>query len=120
MTVTQQATPANEQAAIRIGVSKRCCFCCALLGEELNRWGREMASATRAYPEFVLPGRHGIIFPWYPPPGLPVEVLRHMVRRLEEVLRDQLRSDLVADGSAQTSQAMSELPLGIAYNDTPL
>ncbi|KAI0738366.1 hypothetical protein C8Q80DRAFT_1275874 [Daedaleopsis nitida] len=100
-----QATPANEQK-IRIGISKKCCFCCAVLGEELNHWGREIAS-TGSYPQFVLPGRHGIIFSWYSPPGISANVLRKMVTRLEGALKTFLVTTL-GPRSGQTSPAISE------------
>ncbi|KAI0738368.1 hypothetical protein C8Q80DRAFT_1124968 [Daedaleopsis nitida] len=100
-----QATSANEQK-IRIGVSKKCCFCCAVLGEELNKLPVGGDGPVR-YPQFVLPGQHGIIFPWYPPPGLSVEVLRNMAKRLEQALETYLVAKL-GTGRAQTSPTTSD------------
>ncbi|KAI0737464.1 hypothetical protein C8Q80DRAFT_1213205 [Daedaleopsis nitida] len=92
-----------------------CCFCCALLGEELNKWATTASGNGYHRPQFVLPGRHGIIYPWYPPSGLPTEVLRNMAGTLEQVLDSFLpRNGPPEPGSTQTSPTISvksfELP----------
>ena len=64
-----------------IGLSKKCCLCCALLAHALNDW-RDREGNGGAYPRFLLAGSHGAIYPWLPPSGLPREVLEKIRNRL--------------------------------------
>ncbi|KAL4074782.1 hypothetical protein V8B97DRAFT_1868240 [Scleroderma yunnanense] len=66
--------PMPDAGEAVIAVSKKCCWCCDWLGRRLK---------TR----FVLPGTHGIMYPWDPPKfGVSVSLLK----RLEEELWKEL------------------------------
>lgn len=90
-----------------IAVSKKCCFCCYLLGEALRK-----AKGT----SLTLPGTHGIVFPWVPPAGLDLSVL-HMLkdglnRELLRVVEKQRRR------AAQRSLSNQSTPVS-SYEDMP-
>ena len=57
-----------------IGVEKKSCLCCYWLSQLLQTDTKE---------PFVLPGTHGIIFPWTPPlDSIPFEVLESLQQKL--------------------------------------
>ncbi|KAJ6618820.1 hypothetical protein B0H10DRAFT_2217314 [Mycena sp. CBHHK59/15] len=82
-------------AQLPIGVGKKCCWCCWMLGEFLkNDRGRE----------FILPGTHGIIFPWIPPKhGIPVDVLDRLEKLLVLKLEEAITTHTVSSSSRQSS-----------------
>ncbi|KIY64919.1 hypothetical protein CYLTODRAFT_492714 [Cylindrobasidium torrendii FP15055 ss-10] len=49
----------DVQSQFPIGVGRKCCYLCAALASELEKTGRT---------EFILPGTHGTVYPWVPPP----------------------------------------------------
>ncbi|GBE85842.1 hypothetical protein SCP_0803640 [Sparassis crispa] len=62
-----------------IGVAKKCCWCCNWLGENLPVPMQEC---------FILPGSHGMIFPWSPPRfGIPLATLASLERELMHKLQ---------------------------------
>ncbi|KAI0780261.1 hypothetical protein C8Q74DRAFT_1368005 [Fomes fomentarius] len=89
---------------VRIGVSKKCCYCCNMLSSSLKEW-RGLQTDPNKFPVFELPGTHAGIFPWMPPPGIPAKVLQDMRQRLLEILFEIVRGGLAK--STQTSPAMS-------------
>ena len=57
-----------------IGVARKSCLCCYWLGQLLK---------NDAGDPFVLPGTHGIVFPWTPPSeGIPIRVLESLQQKL--------------------------------------
>ncbi|KAI0743347.1 hypothetical protein C8Q80DRAFT_831656 [Daedaleopsis nitida] len=46
----------------------------------------ERAAADASLPGFILPGRHGAIYPWLPPPGLPMDILRPLRNTLAQTV----------------------------------
>ena len=63
-----------------IAVSKKCCYCCNLLGIILN-------SDRDVDHQFKMPGSSGIICPWIPPANLDATVLGKM--------KDALRGEVL-------------------------
>ncbi|KAI0779228.1 hypothetical protein C8Q74DRAFT_1257898 [Fomes fomentarius] len=99
-----------KRPTMRIGVSKKCCFCCWLLGSELNKWrmkGDAKENRSR-HPEVVLPGSHSTVYPCLPPPGVPAEVLKiiraELLMRLWELIQEGMEP---RSKSAQTSRTRS-------------
>jgi hypothetical protein len=85
---------------MQIGVGKKCCWMCDRLAKALKT------------PDirFQLPGTSGIIFPWAPPIGLPTSVLQLLVKDLQMILIDALRTktdDSSTTASSQTSPSSS-------------
>ncbi|KAI0779251.1 hypothetical protein C8Q74DRAFT_680875 [Fomes fomentarius] len=109
---------APNASTIRIGVSKKCCFCCRLLGEELNDWRKfklKGSDGDTACPEFILPGSHSTVFPWAPPRGVPLEVRKNIRVELLKRLWELIQEGMYAK-SAQTSPARSERSLVVDYS----
>lgn len=77
-----------QASALPIGVSKKCCYCCALLGNMLNEWRLKDSDRAATYPLFILPGQHGTIHAWLPPAGLPFEVLQDIRDALYKKVED--------------------------------
>ncbi len=93
-------------------MSKKCSFCCRLLGEKLNNWRELNAKGSdrkTAYPELILPGSHSTVFPWLPPRGVPSEVLKKIRLELLKCLWELIQEAK----AAQTSPARSERRLGV-------
>ncbi|KAI0779246.1 hypothetical protein C8Q74DRAFT_1367161 [Fomes fomentarius] len=116
--VFSHITGAPNASTIRIGVSKKCCFCCRLLGEKLNNWRKSNAKGSdgtddTVYPEFILPGSHSTVSPWLPPPGVPLEVLKNIRVELLKRLWELIQGGIYAK-SAQTSPALSERDIDLA------
>ncbi|KAI0808226.1 hypothetical protein C8Q74DRAFT_1434810 [Fomes fomentarius] len=94
-------------ATVHIGVSKKCCYCCARLSSLLRVW-RDWNGDVKKHPVFVLPGTHAGIFPWVPPPcGIPAEVLEGMRKGLLEILFEIACGGL--SRSNQSSPALTHL-----------
>ncbi|KAI0779266.1 hypothetical protein C8Q74DRAFT_1412330 [Fomes fomentarius] len=111
--VFSHITGTPNASTIRIGVSKKCCFCCRLLGEELNDWRKlklKGSDCDSTYPEFILPGSHSTVFPWLPPRGVPLKVLKNIRVELLKCLWELIQEGMYAK-SAQTSPARSERSL---------
>ncbi|KAH9916958.1 uncharacterized protein BXZ73DRAFT_53519, partial [Epithele typhae] len=88
-----------------IGVSKRSCFCCDLLAKLIAE--RESADL-----QFVLPGTHSTIYPWYPPPGLPIDMLQTIKDRLIESMKKVLETAIdIEASSTQTTPLHSNVLL---------
>ncbi|KAG2014310.1 hypothetical protein CC2G_011138 [Coprinopsis cinerea AmutBmut pab1-1] len=65
----------GSEAPCAIGVGKKCCYCCWQLGERIGG--------------VKLPGTHGILFPWTPPPiGVDIAQLRDLEQHLWKNLGD--------------------------------
>lgn len=73
-----------------------------MLAELLNGRGRG---------EFVLPGTHATFFPWCPPRGVPLDILKEMRDKLYDIFDFQARNFISVPPSTQTSPAMSEASL---------
>ncbi len=87
-----------------IGVAKKSCLCCYWLGELLK---------TDTGESFVLPGTHGIIFPWTPPSdGIPFEVLetlqQKLISKLTEVTATWINSQPSPWDSSRQSSPISQ------------
>ncbi|KIY70725.1 hypothetical protein CYLTODRAFT_419543 [Cylindrobasidium torrendii FP15055 ss-10] len=78
--------------SIPIGIGKKCCFMCHLFGKHI----------ARDRPEFILPGTHGIIHPWVPPPYID-DV--HLVRTLHWELKSIFRNKFSPPSSYSSSPA---------------
>ncbi|TFK86881.1 hypothetical protein K466DRAFT_599975, partial [Polyporus arcularius HHB13444] len=71
-----------QKDALPIGISKKCCGACYRLSELLQ----QEADVHRT---FILPGSHGVIFPWTPPPfGIPSNILRLFREELKRLIVD--------------------------------
>jgi hypothetical protein len=84
-----------------VGVSKKSCLCCYWLAQLL-----EVDSSD----SFVVPGTHGIVFPWTPPSfGIPESVLKQLeqklIQKLTEVTEDWIQKKPVQSYSRQSSPA---------------
>ncbi|KAJ3745403.1 hypothetical protein DFH05DRAFT_1487823 [Lentinula detonsa] len=77
-----------------VGISKKCCRLCWLLKEHLNA----------EYPDLnlVLPGTHGIFYPWIPPPGIPDAILKSLRDELVKAIRTVIKTSLTAPDSRQS------------------
>ncbi|KAH9916970.1 uncharacterized protein BXZ73DRAFT_105664 [Epithele typhae] len=94
-----------QDEGIAIGVSKRSCFCCDLLAELIA--DRESTDL-----QFVLPGTHSTIHPWYPPSGLPIDILQTIKVRLLKSMRTVLETAIDIEASAaQTTPLHSTVDL---------
>ncbi|KAH9930435.1 uncharacterized protein BXZ73DRAFT_101809 [Epithele typhae] len=96
---------------IPIGVSENCCFCCDLLAQLI---AERQTSGVR----FILPSTHSTVFSWYPPEGLPVEILRAMKDRLLAAVRDTLvaaKESVEKAGSLRTSPSHSDSESSVDY-----
>jgi hypothetical protein len=70
-------------------VTQKSCLCCYWLGELLH-------NDTKEY--FILPGTHGIIFPWTPPSeGIPFEVLESLQQKLVSKLVQVTTTSILND-----------------------
>jgi hypothetical protein len=109
----QDEVKSTSRKLLPIGVSKKCCRLCWLLGQEFNK--RDIG------PQFLLPGTHSTHCAWIPPPGIPTSILKALRNSL---LRD-LKVRSMGSHSRQSSGAGSEkspntvvFPLpGIPYID---
>ncbi|KIY62095.1 hypothetical protein CYLTODRAFT_427165 [Cylindrobasidium torrendii FP15055 ss-10] len=65
----------DVQSQIPIGVGKKCCYLCHILASQLELTGRL---------KFLLPGTHGTVYPWVPPPPpyLDFEIVQHIGQSL--------------------------------------
>ncbi|KAL4062198.1 hypothetical protein J3A83DRAFT_2417583 [Scleroderma citrinum] len=74
--------PVVDAEEAMITASKMCCWCCDWLGQHLTT-------------HFVLPGTHGIMYPWDPPKfGVSVSVLRRLERELWRSLSSHLSPNI--------------------------
>ncbi|RPD53588.1 hypothetical protein L227DRAFT_396380 [Lentinus tigrinus ALCF2SS1-6] len=77
--VQKIATAFDHIGSLPIGITKKCCWACFRLAELL------LEDTQR---DFILPGTHGVIYPWSPPPlGVSSQVLSR--------LRDELMGMVV-------------------------
>ncbi|KAH9945909.1 uncharacterized protein BXZ73DRAFT_72803 [Epithele typhae] len=53
---------------------------------------KSLSTRSTSRVEFVLPGTHGRVVPWYPPSGLPEDVLEEMATRLMMILDQVLEN----------------------------
>ncbi|KAJ3732072.1 hypothetical protein DFJ43DRAFT_1154791 [Lentinula guzmanii] len=91
-----------------VGISKKCCRLCWLLKEHLNA----------EYPDLnlVLPGTHGIFYPWIPPPGIPDAILKSLRDELVKAIRTVIKTSLTAPDSRQSSD--DDFDLDVIENST--
>ena len=91
-----------------IAMTKKCCYCCDLLGQILN-------SGRGTDHQFKLPGAHGMIFPWIPPADLDATVLSRIKDILVEEVRKEVRkgraSIQLSSRSRQSTSASSDSDL---------
>ncbi|RDX41538.1 hypothetical protein OH76DRAFT_1489406 [Lentinus brumalis] len=86
----------RDNTPIILDAGKRCCYCCALLAQLLRPRSESDPGGSERTPlrplKFVLEpdGTHGIIVPWLPPAGIPLNALREIRARLLGVLRRNL------------------------------
>ncbi|KAJ3978544.1 hypothetical protein F5890DRAFT_1393635, partial [Lentinula detonsa] len=85
---------------IPVGIGKKCCRLCWLLKEHINSNVPNMT--------LILPGTHGIFYPWIPPAGISEEILKNLRNLLNEVIRDVINKDLLASHSQESSDVDSE------------
>lgn len=98
-----------QTESIPIGVSQKCCRCCAMLHELLELWRQRQEPAySGRYPKLVLPGTHTSFVPWIPPIGIPLEVLKDLRKRLAGLLIAVARKGFQLK-SNQTSLAMTNM-----------
>ncbi|KAI0755557.1 hypothetical protein C8Q74DRAFT_1441849 [Fomes fomentarius] len=72
--VYSHQTGTRVASTIRIGVSKKCRFCCGMLSVELKNWRNVKVNGSGGpddtdYPLLVLPEGHSKVFPWMPRRG---------------------------------------------------
>ncbi|KAJ3787511.1 hypothetical protein GGU10DRAFT_373864 [Lentinula aff. detonsa] len=91
-----------------VGISKKCCRLCWLLKEHLNA----------EYPDLnlVLPGTHGIFYPWIPPPGIPDAILKSLRDELVKAIRTVIKTSLTAPDSRQSLD--DDFDLDMSENST--
>ncbi|KAH9930423.1 uncharacterized protein BXZ73DRAFT_101798 [Epithele typhae] len=80
---------------IAMGVSQKCCYCCHLLAQLI-------AERQSDRVQFVLPGTRSAVLPWYPPDGLPIDVLKRMRDELYDAVRERVADATFVPGSTQT------------------
>ncbi|KAI0759227.1 hypothetical protein BD413DRAFT_288419 [Trametes elegans] len=80
-----------------IGVSKKCCYCCDILANLIN-------TSPQGGLTFLIPGTHGTIFPWHPPPlGINTEHLQQMRDKLFKKFHDIVTKQILGLASTQSS-----------------
>ena len=86
-----------------IAISEKCCYACHLLGGIL----KDMKNR-----KFELYGTHGRVVPWMPPAGLDHDVLvalkPHLVKKLEEVIKNKQQGSHEKRNSYQSSPPSSD------------
>lgn len=87
-----------------IAVSRKCCWCCHWLGQNL-----------RPQFELKLPGTHGILYAWDPPVGLDVPVLQ----KLEDRLWEELCQTVLDETKPLYSRLSSTASGGISGDEMP-
>ncbi|KAJ3978761.1 hypothetical protein F5890DRAFT_1548057 [Lentinula detonsa] len=92
--------PVFGSSEIPVGVGKKCCRLCWLLKERINSNAPDLT--------LILPGTHGIFYPWIPPAGISEEILKNLCDVLIEVIRDIINRDLLASHSQHSSGVDSE------------
>ncbi|KAI0779232.1 hypothetical protein C8Q74DRAFT_1216806 [Fomes fomentarius] len=111
-----------KRSKVHIGVSRKWCFCCGLLGSELNDWRlrselndwRRWGDGHRSNdPEVVLQGCHGTVLPWVPPLGVPSKVLKNirveLLKRLWDLIHKGMPEDCLDSFPFTTSELESLL-----------
>ncbi|KAJ6504795.1 hypothetical protein C8R47DRAFT_1103627 [Mycena vitilis] len=107
---TMNAEDIKTQARFTVGVAKKCCPVCRMLGDVLQ---------DTYMVKFDLPGRHSTYRPWVPPHWLPdavtaelevrlIEVVRRMVEAKEHLLGSRASSP-GSDGGGPVSDNLSGL-----------
>ncbi|KIO26683.1 hypothetical protein M407DRAFT_118219 [Tulasnella calospora MUT 4182] len=71
---------AKNATNMSIGISKRCCFCCAAMLQHLGFKDKHI-------------GRHGKVYPWSPPLGADVETKEAVLRSLKDQLVNCLQTE---------------------------
>ncbi|KAG9046206.1 hypothetical protein FS837_004877 [Tulasnella sp. UAMH 9824] len=83
---------------VAIGVSKRCCYCCAILLEKLGSKKDDISN-------------HGKVYSWPPPPemdsGVKEYILKKLKRRLEKDLEDYSEGRREPDSSSGSEMGSS-------------
>lgn len=104
--------PTNIQSPLDkkcvIGVSKKCCWCCARLASLIARCERKT---------FILPGSHGQIFPWALPSGISQDVAGALEADLESTLSEVLRKQFSMYQGIPISQTSSPAGSDTEVND---
>jgi hypothetical protein len=82
-----------------VGVGKKSCFCCYWLAQLLQ---------VDDDGSFLVPGTHGIVFPWTPPVfGIPVSVLEQLekilIQKLTRITEVWIASQPITHPSRQSS-----------------
>ncbi|KAI0758640.1 hypothetical protein BD413DRAFT_599143 [Trametes elegans] len=86
----------SASGRIDIGVSKKCCYCCDILANLIH-------ISTQGGLTFSLPGTHGTIFPWNPPPfGINTEQLQQMRDKLFKKFHDIVTKRILDLASTQS------------------
>ncbi|KAJ7491947.1 hypothetical protein FB451DRAFT_512250 [Mycena latifolia] len=84
------------QSAIAIGVAKKCCPICRMLGKLL--WVKHQIAVE-------LPGQHSRYHPWVPPHWLPLEILQALESELLQVVTRMLQNGMHLVSSRSSSPA---------------
>ncbi|KAJ3779747.1 hypothetical protein GGU10DRAFT_381853 [Lentinula aff. detonsa] len=105
-------TPMFASSEIPVGVGKKCCCLCWLLKEHICCclcWLlKEHINSNVPDLTLILPGTHGVFYPWIPPAGISEEILKNLHNLLIEVIRDVINKDLLASHSQQSLGIDSE------------
>ncbi|RDX50257.1 hypothetical protein OH76DRAFT_1482409 [Lentinus brumalis] len=81
-TTRKVADTFTQLNALPIGLAKKCCWACFRLSELLQQ-------DADVHREFILPGSHGVMFPWTPPPfGIPSSIWRIFREELIQMIVD--------------------------------
>ncbi|KAI0764178.1 hypothetical protein BD413DRAFT_195522 [Trametes elegans] len=87
----------SASGRIDIGVSNKCCYCCDILAKLIH-------TSTQGDLACSLPGTHGTIFPWLPPPfGVTTEHLQQMRDKLFKKFHDIVTTRILNPASTQSS-----------------
>ncbi|KIY64933.1 hypothetical protein CYLTODRAFT_424787 [Cylindrobasidium torrendii FP15055 ss-10] len=92
----------DVHSQIPIGVGKKCCYLCHILASQLEQTGRL---------KFLLPGTHGTVYPWLPPP--PPYLDFEIVQRVGQLLDSAFQFHLSALRSANQVSSQNSLPASV-------
>ncbi|KIY69996.1 hypothetical protein CYLTODRAFT_420196 [Cylindrobasidium torrendii FP15055 ss-10] len=86
---------------IPIGAGNKCCFMCHRLALRLAQTGRT---------SFVLPGTHGVIYGWAPPPHLEADIIKSLHSELHKLFKNRFpKNDIPSHNSSPASVASTTL-----------
>ena len=101
----------HERADLPIGISKRCCRLCWLLGQYLHD--------NDGSPNFILPGTHNGYTAWVPPPGIPKAILKSLRDELVQAIGSHFGSHSRQSSGAGSDSGTDVFP-GLTDNDSDL